>query len=375
MKHTAPVSHLNKTRHSYSLLGLPFDAVSIEDAAEIVCDAIDQQARCFLSTPNLNFTVMAQQDEAFYHSVINSDLVVADGMPLIWVAKLLKLPVYQRVAGSDLFAWLSNQPRERKIRVFFFGGETGIAKKAHAELNRLSPGMESCGFYDPGFVSIDEMSSPNVIDHINACQPDFIVVALGAKKGQQWIMHNWQELNAPVISHLGAVINFVAGSVQRAPEKWQRFGLEWLWRIKQEPKLYKRYLGDGFRFLQMLLTQTLPLAFYDKRLINKANAGNGCVLTDTLPQREKFIINMSGFIGDETMGEFEQAIHAALLSGQDVMIDGEKIEYLSSAVIARLQIFQGQLNKQQKALWLKDLPAEIVRLLRFSSVLHRFTLI
>ena len=160
-----------------------------------------------------------------------------------------------------------------------------------------------------------------------------------------------------------------------APENWRGFGLEWLWRIKQEPKLYKRYLGDGFRFLQMLLTQTLPLAFYDKRLINKANAGNGCVLTDTLPQREKFIINMSGFIGDETMGEFEQAIHAALSSGQDVMIDGEKIEYLSSAVIARLQIFQGQLNKQQKALWLKDLPAEIVRLLRFSSVLHRFTLI
>ncbi len=274
-----------------------------------------------------------------------------------------------------MFAFLSEQPRERKIRVFFFGGETGIAEKAHHELNRSSPGMESCGFYDPGFVSIDEMSTDNVIEHINTCEPDFVLVALGAKKGQRWIMHNRDKLNAPVISHLGAVINFVAGSVQRAPEKWQRFGLEWLWRIKQEPKLYKRYLGDGLRFLKMMVTQTLPLAVYSKRLANKKDTSKSEVLADTLPPQEKFIVSLKGSIATEQMDDFENVIQKALLSDKDVIVEGAEIHYLAMDTIARLLTFQGQLQQKQNVMILKDFPARIITLLRMSSVLNRFKLI
>jgi len=361
--------------HQYSLMGLPFDAVSLKEAAVIISEAIEQQVPCFLSTPNLNFTVMAQDDLDFYNSVIHSDLVVADGMPLIWVARLLNLPIYERVAGSDLFAHLMNEPRERKIRVFFFGGETGIAQKAHHELNKTSPGMESCGFYDPGFVAIEQMSTEVVIDHINACNPDFIVVALGAKKGQRWIMHNREKLNAPVISHLGAVINFVAGSVKRAPEKWQRFGIEWLWRIKQEPKLYRRYLGDGLRFLQMLLTQTLPLGIYTKRLASKADNANSQVLADKLSQQNKFTISVKGSIALAQLNDFENALQLGLLSDKDVVIEGAEIQYLAQSAIARLLTFQGQLQQRQKIMLLKDFPPKIITLLRLSSVLQRFKLI
>lgn len=359
----------------YSLMGLPFDAVSLGDTADIITESIDQKIPCFLSTPNLNFTVMAQDDQDFYDSVIHSDLVIADGMPLIWVAKLLGLPIKQRVAGSDLFAYLTDQPREKKIRVFFFGGETGIAEKAHHELNKNSVGMESCGFYDPGFVSIEEMSNHSVIEHINTCEPDFILVALGAKKGQRWIMHNRDKLNAPVISHLGAVINFVAGSVQRAPEKWQGFGLEWLWRIKQEPKLYKRYLGDGLRFLRMLVTQTLPLVIYSKRLAINAGTGNYQVITDTLPLQEKFTITIKGSVTSEQLNDFENALQAALLSDKDVIFEGDEIQYLAQSTIARLLTFQGQLQQKQNVMLLKDFPVKIITLLRLSSVLQRFKLI
>jgi N-acetylglucosaminyldiphosphoundecaprenol N-acetyl-beta-D-mannosaminyltransferase len=367
--------HIFDSRKKYSLMGLPFDAVSLNEAGKIVSKSIEQRTRCFLSTPNLNFTIMAQDDPDFYNSVIQSDLVVADGMPLIWVAKLLDLPIYERVAGSDLFAFLSEQPREKKIRVFFFGGETGIAEKAHHELNRTSPGMESCGFYDPGFVTIEEMSTDSVIEHINACEPDFIVVALGAKKGQRWIMHNRNKLNAPVISHLGAVINFVAGSVQRAPAKWQRFGLEWVWRIKQEPKLYKRYLSDGLRFLKMLVTQTLPLVFYSKKLLNKTDTSNGHVLADTLPPREKFIVSLKGSIASEQMNDLDNAFQLALSSDKDVIIEGVELQFLAMDTIARLLTFQGQLQQKQKVMLLKDFPAKIITLLRMSSVLNRFKLI
>jgi len=84
-----------------------------------------------------------------------------------------------------------------------------------------------------------------VLQAINASQADFLVVALGAKKGQAWILHNLEHLQVPVVSHLGAVVNFVAGTVQRAPAAWQRAGLEWLWRIKEEPALFGRYWNDG----------------------------------------------------------------------------------------------------------------------------------
>lgn len=375
MKLSGLQPRLSVPHNRYSLMGLPFDAVSLSDAALIVTESIEQRTPCFLSTPNLNFTVMAQDDPDFYNSVIQSDLVVADGMPLIWVAKLLGLPITERVAGSDLFAFLSEQSRERKIRVFFFGGETGIAEKAHHKLNRTSPGMESCGFYDPGFVSIDEMSTDNVIEHINSCETDFVLVALGAKKGQRWIMHNRDKLNAPVISHLGAVINFVAGSVQRAPEKWQRFGLEWLWRIKQEPKLYKRYLGDGLRFLKMMLTQTLPLAVYSKKLAKKSDTSNSEVLADTLLPQEKFIVTLKGSISTEQMDDFETVIQVALLSDKDVIVEGAEIHYLAMDTIARLLTFQGQLQQKQNVMILKDFPAKIITLLRMSSVLNRFKLI
>ncbi|MCL5975592.1 MAG: WecB/TagA/CpsF family glycosyltransferase [Gammaproteobacteria bacterium] len=364
-----------KKTQQYSLLGLPFHAVSLEQTSREILAAINNQSSCFLSTPNLNFTIMAQDDADFYNSVIQSDLVVADGMPLIWVAKLLGLPIYERVAGSDLFAFLSEQPREKKIRVFFFGGETGVAEKAHHVLNQTSPGMESCGYYDPGFVSIDEMSTDSVIEHINACEPDFILVALGAQKGQRWIMHNRNKLNAPVISHLGAVINFVAGSVQRAPAKWQRFGLEWVWRIKQEPKLYKRYLGDGLRFLKMLITQTLPLVFYSKKLRNKTDTSNGHVLADTLPPQEKFIVSLKGSIASEKMNDLDNVFQLALSSDKDVIVEGAELQFLAMDTIARLLTFQGQLQQKQKVMLLKDFPAKIITLLRMSSVLNRFQLI
>jgi len=368
-------NRLAVNKNHYSLMGLPFDAVSLCDAADIITESIDQKLPCFLSTPNLNFTVMAQDDPNFYNSVIQSDLVVADGMPLIWVAKLLNLPIRQRVAGSDLFEFLSKQPREKKIRVFFFGGETGVAEKANHQLNQTSPGMVSCGFYDPGFGSVNEMSNENIIEHINGCEPDFIVVALGAKKGQRWIMHNRSRLNAPVISHLGAVINFVAGNVQRAPDKWQRFGFEWLWRIKQEPKLYKRYLGDGLRFLKMLVTQTVPLAFYSRRLLSKADNSNSEILADTLPQQDKFIITITGSIKTGQESGFENVLQSALLSGKDVIVYGAEIQYLSMSAIASLLIFQGQLQQQQNEMLLKDFSAEAITLLRLSSVLQRFQLI
>ena len=206
-------------RQVWCIMGLPFDALTLDEAVGGIKKRVELDQQCFLSTPNLNFVISAQTDAVFFQSVVGSDMSVADGMPLIWVAKLLGIPLTERVAGSTLFNQLSEQATDKKIRIFFFGGQDGVAEQAHQRLNASSRSLESCGYHDPGFVSIDEMSSVDIIDKINTAKPDFIVVALGAKKGQAWIQSNKHQLTAPIISHLGAVINFMAGSVVRAPER------------------------------------------------------------------------------------------------------------------------------------------------------------
>jgi N-acetylglucosaminyldiphosphoundecaprenol N-acetyl-beta-D-mannosaminyltransferase len=105
------------------------------------------------------------------------------------------------------------------------------------------------------------MSTDAIIDAINASGARFLVTSLGAQKGQSWLMHNHHRLQIPVRSHLGAAINFQAGLLKRAPLFVRRSGFEWLWRIKQEPYLWSRYLKDGLVLLRLMLTSVIPLVF------------------------------------------------------------------------------------------------------------------
>ena len=108
------------------------------------------------------------------------------------------------------------------------------------------------------------MSTDDHLSRLNAARPDFVVVALGAKKGHAWIDRNLARIDAPLISHLGAVVNFTARTVSRAPRALQRIGLEWLWRIFQEPALWRRYAIDAIALGRLLTTCVLPMAIYTR---------------------------------------------------------------------------------------------------------------
>ncbi len=253
----APV-HKKAERRVYAIMGLPFDSVTLHEAAQAVRSAIKKRHRLFISTPNLNFVTTARRNAVLRRTVLNSDLSLADGMPVVWVARLLGIPLYERVSGASLFEALAtgNQP---PIRVFFFGGPDGVAARACEKLNERGLGMKGVGAISPGFADLDGMCKDAYIDEINRANADFLVVALGAAKGQAWIERNLSRLNTPVISHLGAVVNFAAGTLRRAPEWMQWAGVEWLWRIREEPTLLRRYVSDGAKFLALLVTEVLPL--------------------------------------------------------------------------------------------------------------------
>jgi N-acetylglucosaminyldiphosphoundecaprenol N-acetyl-beta-D-mannosaminyltransferase len=237
---------------TYWLLGLPFDAVDMEEAVRRIRTAAASRQRMVFVTPNVNFVSMADADAAFRQTILASQLSLVDGMPLVWLGRQLGIPFPERVAGSSVLERLARERVAAPLKVYFFGGEPGVSELAARRIQDFGPGLVAVGFCDPGFGSIDSMSTPAISAQINRSGADLLILSLGAKKGHQWIARNHASLEVPVITHLGAAVNFIAGTVRRAPAWMQRSGLEWTWRIRQEPKLFRRYWTDGLFFLRAL---------------------------------------------------------------------------------------------------------------------------
>ena len=237
---------------TYWLLGLPFDAIGMSEAVQRIRDAAHARTRLIVITPNVNFVSMAASDARFRDTLLASQLSLVDGMPLVWLGRRSGIPFVERVAGSTLLIELGQQSGGTPLRVYFFGGEPGAAERAAARIALFGPGLEPAGHDFPGFGSIESMSSDKHVERINSSGADLLVLALGARKGHQWIERNHARLHVPVITHLGAAVNFVAGTLRRAPAWAQHSGTEWLWRIAQEPGLFGRYWQDGRMFLRLL---------------------------------------------------------------------------------------------------------------------------
>ncbi|MDB5824987.1 MAG: N-acetylglucosaminyldiphospho-UDP N-acetyl-beta-D-mannosaminyltransferase [Herminiimonas sp.] len=335
---TAESVSTNFFRNVYCILGLPFDAITLPQAVEAIRRAAQRRERCFLSTPNLNFLIGCRHDAAFRDSVLRSTLSVADGMLIVWLGRLLGSPVPERVAGSSIFERLFALPSD--VSVYFFGGPDGAAEEAAGVVNSQASKMRCVGFRSPGYGSVEELSTNEIIAHINACKPDLLVVATGAKKGQDWIIRNREAINAPAISHLGAVVNLVAGRIARAPEWAQKTGLEWLWRITQEPHLWRRYAGDGMRLIALLVTHVVPALFHlrmkkmPRVLFDRAKIE--LEINDSHAR-----IKLSGAWGAANAGPLRLACSRATDRYRDVVVDLNQACFIDSACVGLLVLLYG----------------------------------
>lgn len=251
------------SREVYCILGLSIDAIDLTGVIRRLEAAATNSSPFLLSTPNLNYLINGQEDREFRQSLLLSDLCPADGMPIVWLGWLLGVRINSRVAGSDIFAALKSPRKlERRLKLFLFGGAEGVAAAAARALNASSNDAICVGSYYPGFCSVEELSQDVIIDTINSSGADFLVVSLGAKKGQTWLAHNHHKLKIPIRAHLGATLNFEAGTLKRAPIIMQKLGFEWLWRIKEEPYLWRRYWHDGSAMLRLLYVRVLPVIIH-----------------------------------------------------------------------------------------------------------------
>jgi N-acetylglucosaminyldiphosphoundecaprenol N-acetyl-beta-D-mannosaminyltransferase len=286
---------------------------------------------------------------------------VADGMPLVWLARLMGIPLRGRVAGSSVFEALRGGAG-RPLAVYFFGGPAGVAEAAGRRLAREAQGLVCVGYESPGFGSVEEMSGEETIRRINASNADLLVVSLGARKGQAWIERNRPRLNVPVVSHLGAVVDFAAGTVRRAPAWMQRAGLEWLWRIKQQPVLWRRYLHDGIALAALLVTRVLPYAWYARRHA-PGSADEGYV--EAREGEREYTIALRGAWTRANLKWLRRCFAVAARSGKDVRLDMTAVSHVDSAFVGLVMLLLGYLQQRGRHLAILSVPRPVRRVMEY----------
>jgi N-acetylglucosaminyldiphosphoundecaprenol N-acetyl-beta-D-mannosaminyltransferase len=357
----------NLYREVYGVLGLPIDAIGMGAAIQQVRAAATSNKRFFISTVNLNFLTTSSSDAEFRRAVLMSDLSVADGMPVVWLARLLGIPVRERVAGSDMFASLRRASSGNSISVFIFGGAEGVAARLCSQLNDETGGARCAGWHFPGFGDLAAMSTDAVIKEVNASQAQFLAVALGATKGQAWLLRNQDRITIPVRVHLGASINFEAGTIKRAPTRWRKAGFEWLWRIREEPHLWQRYFRDALSLAKILTFHVAPLLCL--RIIDRLRglaAPAGFTISDQASDRE-VVVYLSGPANSGNVALAAEHFQVTEDRHKNVTINLAATQCLDTRFLGLLLMLNKSLMERDLKLRLADVPPVIKRRLRLNG--------
>ena len=217
------------------VLGVGFDDLTLAEAAQAGAALVEGEGFHYAVTPNPEFILAARKDPAFRQVLLDADLVLADGVGVIHSAKILGRPLKGKVPGIDfaqrLIAWMASNGK----RLFLLGAKPGVAELAAANLKAKYPGLIVCGTHD-GYFKED---GP-VVEAIRAAAADVVFVCLGAPKQEFWMAKNGPASGAHLMVGLGGSLDVFAGVVDRAPEGFQKLGLEWLYRLMKEPKRFGR---------------------------------------------------------------------------------------------------------------------------------------
>ena len=241
------------------LFGVPVHNLDADEALERVLRDAEERRPCHVVTSNLDFLRLSQTDPEMHHIHLEADLVVPDGMPLIWLSRLFGPPLKERVTGSDLVPRLAERARDRDISIFAVGGAPGVAERALGELQARYPGLRVRGWLSPPMVPLLQMEHEELRAKILESDPHVVFVALGTPKQEKWIRLQRAEGGLPVAVGVGGSLDFLAGVQSRAPKIFQRAGLGWLWRLLCAPRrLFKRYASD-FAFLVGMLARVALL--------------------------------------------------------------------------------------------------------------------
>jgi N-acetylglucosaminyldiphosphoundecaprenol N-acetyl-beta-D-mannosaminyltransferase len=246
-------------RKSSRLFGVSIDALRMDETLDIIDAAIAARRPLLVGVVNAAKIVNMRRDAALRESVLHADLILADGMSIVWASRLLGQPLPERVAGIDLMLGMFERGQKRGYRIYCLGATQEVLQRFMANVARDYPGLNIVGGQHGYFTPEEEA---RVAAEIGAARPDILLAAMTSPKKEQFLARWGSQLNVTVCHGVGGSFDVVAGLVRRAPAVWQRLGLEWLYRVLQEPgRLWKRYLVTNTVFGALVLRELVSRLF------------------------------------------------------------------------------------------------------------------
>lgn len=231
------------------------DNLSMNEALDEIEKLIKQNINAYVVTPNVDHIVQLERGGMITEVYKNANLILCDGKPLIWLSKWFKTPIKEKISGSDLFPKLCERASKKGYTMYLLGAAEGVAARAASNLMKHYPGLKIVGTYSPPFgFEKDDKQIEEIIKKIRKVSPDILIVGLGAPKQEIFIYKYRNKLNVPVSLGLGASIDFEAGNIKRAPKWMSDHGLEWFYRITQDPKrMFKRYFINDKKIIPLAI--------------------------------------------------------------------------------------------------------------------------
>ncbi len=234
------------------ILGLNYAVTSMAGAVKLIKEGIRHFSGKYICLSNVHTTVMGVENEAYMEILSEAALLLPDGAPIAFLERG-EYPEAKRVAGPDLMEQLFISTSDGSLSHYFYGGRSETLKLLEKRLHEKYPGLIIKGMHSPPFREVFPWEDKEDVSRINEADPDIIWVGLGAPKQEKWMARHAGAFRGVMIG-VGAGFDFHAGTVKRAPEKLQKMGLEWFYRILQDPKrLIKRYAVTNIKFLWFII--------------------------------------------------------------------------------------------------------------------------
>jgi N-acetylglucosaminyldiphosphoundecaprenol N-acetyl-beta-D-mannosaminyltransferase len=366
MDKTDPLTH-SSVAAPVAILGVPFDTVTTEETVEIIARMIESRTPHYLATANVDFLVQASKDVELRRILFDAHLVLCDGTPLVWASRLLGNALPERVAGSDLAPLLMKIAAEKGHRVYFLGAEPEVCKLAVEKVQAQFPGIQIVGHDSPPYKPLLEMDHEGIAARIRAAKPDLLLVGFGCPKQEKWISMHYQNLGVPVSVGVGGTIDFLAGHRKRAPRWMQQSGVEWIFRMAQEPRrLFKRYCHDLWFFAGAIAKQWWRL-----RARRRRAEASDATATPISQQPSTKLIRMPARLDCEAVQHGGQLWKHALDGCSSCILDLSEVEFVDSTGVGLLIRLQKRARVEQKKLVLLSASGSVRRSLELMR-LHDF---
>ncbi len=250
-----------------TVLGVRFHCLWMHEALQTIETFIQQRQPRHICLSNAYTLAISQYDSEFKTTLNRADLVLPDGMSIVWGSRWIGVRLPQRIAGPDLTTALCERAAQKGYSIFLMGSSAENLDQLKKVLLKRWPTLRILGDYSPSMCErIGEAENETILARIYAVQPDILFVGMSAPKQEKWISDNLAKINVPVSIGIGAAFDFLSGRIPRAPALLQESGLEWLHRLWCEPqRLWRRYLLGNAVFLSLLLTERVAQKLFQKR--------------------------------------------------------------------------------------------------------------